>query len=246
MLKHFSIQRVFAVGTTISQELQNNFSAAVDFQTYSSADDFLNRFRSSDFNSEIVLIKGARKAGFELIVALFEQKLHGTVLQINLAALTHNLKEYQKLLNPATKIMAMVKAFSYGSGGAEIASVLQFNNVAYLGVAYADEGVELVKAGITVPIMVMNAEPSSFSTIVEHDLQPVIYSSSLLNSFESYIRHQGLTSYPVHLEVETGMNRLGFALHEIGEVATHFANKHLPGHSIHIQPFSRERRCIAR
>jgi len=112
---------------------------------------------------------------------------------------------------------------SYGSGGAEIASVLQFNNVAYLGVAYADEGVELVNAGITVPIMVMNAELSSFATIVEHDLRPVIYSLGLLNSFETYIKQQGIEGYSVHLEVETGMNRLGFSLEEIEAVAKHFS-----------------------
>jgi Alr-MurF fusion protein len=115
--------------------------------------------------------------------------------------------------------MAMVKAFSYGSGGAEIASVLQFHNVDYLGVAYADEGVELVKAGISLPVMVMNAEPSSFQSIVDYNLQPVIYSMSLFHSFENYIREQGLTGFPVHVEVETGMNRLGFAVEEIEQLS---------------------------
>jgi alanine racemase len=226
LINHYGIQRLFAVGKMITAQLQEKLSSGVSFQEFLSTEDFLQRFKSSDFNNEIVLIKGARKAGFERIASLFEQKLHGTVLQINLASLTHNLKEYQKHLAPSTKIMAMVKAFSYGSGGAEIASVLQFNNVAYLGVAYADEGVELVKAGITMPIMVMNAEPSSFPTMIEHGLQPVIYSISLLNSFEAYIRQQGLTDYPVHLEVETGMNRLGFSVEEIETVATHFASCH--------------------
>ncbi|HVF97688.1 MAG TPA: alanine racemase, partial [Flavisolibacter sp.] len=162
-----------------------------------------------------------------------EEKLHGTALQINLASLTHNLKQYQQLLNPSTKIMAMVKAFSYGSGGSEIASVLQFNNVAYLGVAYADEGVELVKAGITLPIMVMNAEHSSFAVMVEHNLQPVIYSAALLQSFEAYIRQQGLSTYPVHLEIETGMNRLGFGAEEIEAVGRQFsANSYLTIESV--------------
>jgi len=224
LIRHYGIQRLFAVGKTISEEIAGKLPSTVGVQSYASTDEFLHRFKSSDFNNEIVLIKGARKAGFERIASLFEQKQHGTVLQINLAALTHNLKAYQKLLKPSTKIMAMVKAFSYGSGGAEIASVLQFNNVAYLGVAYADEGVELVQAGITMPIMVMNAEPSSFAVIVEHGLQPVIYSSSLLNNFESYIRQQGLSNYPIHLEIETGMNRLGFTLNDVEEVATRLAN----------------------
>jgi alanine racemase len=147
-------------------------------------------------------------------------------LQINLSALAHNLKEYQKHLQPSTRIMAMVKAFSYGSGGAEIASVLQFHNTAYLGVAYADEGIDLVKAGITLPIMVMNPEAASYGAIVEHNLQPVLYTLHLLSEFEEYVKSQGLTNYPVHLEVETGMNRLGFAPDEMETVARHFAASH--------------------
>lgn len=231
LINHYGIHKLVAIGPKISQQLPGKLVAAVHVQTYLSTEVFLQRFQSSAFNKEIILIKGARKAGFERIAYLFEQKQHGTVLQINLSALTHNLKEYQKLLKPSTKVMAMVKAFSYGSGGAEIASVLQFNHVAYLGVAYADEGVELVRAGITLPVMVMNAEPSSFAAIVEHDLQPVIYSVSLLNSFEGYIRQQGLTAYPVHLEIETGMNRLGFSVDEIDAVAHRFCGNN----NLHIQ-----------
>jgi alanine racemase len=109
----------------------------------------------------------------------------------------------------------MVKAFAYGSGGAEIASILQFNNVAYLGVAYVDEGVELRKAGISLPIMVMNADASSFNAIIDYNLEPVIYSFHLLEQFQEYIRNQALSSYPIHIEIETGMNRLGFAVNDI-------------------------------
>ncbi|HYC27768.1 MAG TPA: UDP-N-acetylmuramoyl-tripeptide--D-alanyl-D-alanine ligase, partial [Chitinophagaceae bacterium] len=224
LINHYQIDKLIAIGDKIGAALEQKVVASVQLRTYPNTEEFIGHFPTSYFNSEIILLKGARKAEFERIAVLFEQKLHGTVLQINLSALTHNLKEYQKLLKPGTKTMAMVKAFSYGSGGAEIASVLQFNNVAYLGVAYADEGVELVRAGITMPIMVMNAEMSSFATIVEHDLQPVIYSVSLLHSFEAYIKQQGLTAYPVHLEIETGMNRLGFAFSELEAVAEHFVN----------------------
>lgn len=224
LIKQYKIQKLIAIGERIGQHFSVQKDSSVECQTYSSTEDFGQAFRSSDFHKEIILIKGARRFGFENIAFLFEQKRHGTVLQINLSALTHNLNEYQKLLKPSTRIMAMVKAFSYGSGGAEIASVLQFHNVGYLGVAYADEGVELVKAGITIPVMVMNAEPSSFAAIVDHELQPVIYSSALLSSFETYIKQQGITSYPVHLEIETGMNRLGFAAEEIEDVAKHFGS----------------------
>lgn len=223
LINQYDVQKLIAIGEKICSGLQNKLKGNVILQTYLTTENFINRFKSSDYNNEIILIKGARKFQFERIAKLFEQKLHGTVLQINLAALTHNLKEYQKLLKPPTKIMAMVKAFAYGSGGAEIASVLQFHNTAYLGVAYADEGVELVKSGITIPIMVMNAEATSFAVIVENNLQPVIYSNSLLHGFETYIKEQGLTGYPIHLEIETGMNRLGFSAAEISSVAKHLS-----------------------
>ncbi|MBB1285423.1 bifunctional UDP-N-acetylmuramoyl-tripeptide:D-alanyl-D-alanine ligase/alanine racemase [Flavisolibacter sp. BT320] len=217
------VQRVIAIGEKISVQLSEKLSPSIAVQAFTSTENFIENFRSSQFAGEIILLKGARKAGFERIAALFEQKLHGTVLQINLSALAHNLRQYQKILQPSTRIMAMVKAFSYGSGGAEIASVLQFHNTAYLGVAYADEGIDLVKAGITVPIMVMNPEASSYAAIVDHALQPVLYSAQRLAEFEAYINSQGLSNYPVHLEVETGMNRLGLSLEDIAAVAEQLA-----------------------
>ena len=128
------------------------------YREYFPPTEFHYHYRSSRFNDEIILVKGARVFEFEQIVQLLEQKVHQTVLEINLNAVGHNLKEYQRFLEPSTKVMAMVKAFAYGSGGAEIAGVLQYHKVDYLGVAYADEGVELRKAGISLPIMVMNPE----------------------------------------------------------------------------------------
>ena len=132
------------------------------------------------------------------------------MLEINLNAIVHNLKAYQNFLHPSTKVMAMVKAFAYGSGGAEIAGILQYHKVDYLGVAYADEGVELRKAGIHLPVMIMNPEESTFDAIVENDLEPDIYSFELLHQFDTYLKRLGLQQYPVHIEIETGMNRLGF------------------------------------
>src|SRR5690606_1008493 len=134
--------------------------ADIIVELYASSDDFISKFRQTDFRDGVVLVKGARLFGFERIVQLLEQKVHQTLLEINLNAIAHNLNEYQKLLQPSTKVMAMVKAFAYGNGGAEIAGILQYHKVDYLGVAYADEGVELRKAGITLPIMVMNPEES--------------------------------------------------------------------------------------
>ena len=125
-------------------------------------------------------------------------------------ALAHNLSEYQRLLSPETKIMAMVKAFAYGSGGVEMAGMLQFHKVDYLGVAYADEGVEIRKAGINLPVMVLNPEENSFESIIDHALEPDLFSFAILERFDQLLQREGLTQYPVHIEIETGMNRLGF------------------------------------
>jgi alanine racemase len=223
LMKTYEIKKVIVIGEKIRNALQHRLDGRIGFYPFLSTDDFIREFRSSQFFKEIILIKGARKFEFERIAQLFEKKLHQTVLEINLNALAHNLKEYQKIVAPGTKMMVMVKAFSYGSGGAEIASVLQYHNANYLGVAYADEGVELVKAGINLPIMIMNAEETSFQSIVDYNLQPVIYSFDLLDKFEDYLKEQGVNSYPVHLEIETGMNRLGFANHEINDLAKRVA-----------------------
>ena len=185
------------------------------FELYDSTASFINHFRSSSFHEEAILVKGARIFEFEQIVKLLEQKAHQTVLEINLNAIAHNLKEYQNILKPSTKIMAMVKAFAYGSGGAEIAGILQYHKTDYLGVAYADEGVELRKAGTTLPIMVMNPEENAFEVIVEYQLEPEIYSFDILNAFELFLQQQAIQEYPIHLEIETGMNRLGFSLTDI-------------------------------
>jgi Alr-MurF fusion protein len=227
LLNSYEVKKVIAVGKTIVEHLPERLAPNIRFQGYHSSDDFISEFRSSQFYKEVILIKGARKFEFERVVKLFEKKLHQTVLEIDLNALAHNLKEYQKLLRPSTKVMAMVKAFSYGSGGAEIASVLQFQNVDFLGVAYADEGAELVRAGVHLPIMVMNAEESSFQSIVDYNLQPVIYSFDLLHRFETYLKEQGVETYPVHFEIETGMNRLGFGLAEVRELAKHLSHSSL-------------------
>jgi Alr-MurF fusion protein len=226
LLDAFRISKLIAIGNEIYEGLQL-YPGKFHLLHFATTEDMLQHSRISDFNHEIILVKGARKFEFERIASWLEQKLHQTLLEIDLDALVHNLKQYRQVLAPGVKVMAMVKAFSYGSGAAEISGVLQFHNIDYLGVAYADEGVELVRAGITVPVMVMNAEPSSFQNIVDHDLQPVIFSFSLLHEFEAYIRQQGLKDYPVHLEIETGMNRLGFSSGEIQQLANKLAGSDL-------------------
>ena len=178
---------------------------------YNTVDAFTKDIHRLHFQDETILLKGARIFEFEQIDRLFEQKIHQTILEIDLNAVAHNLKQYQQLLNPATKLMAMVKAFSYGSGSFEIASVLQFHKADYLAVAYADEGVDLRKAGITLPIMIMNPDDSSFDALIQYNLEPELYSIEFLQAFVQHLKKQGIQQFPVHLELETGMNRLGFS-----------------------------------
>lgn len=220
LLFTYHITKAVFIGKELDAFLKDKEALPVPVTTYPTTDDFIAGFKSSSFHKEIVLIKGARHFAFERIVALFEERRHGTVLEIDLNALVHNVKEYRNLLQPATRIMAMVKAFAYGSGASEVAGVLQEQGVDYLAVAYADEGVELVQSGIRLPIMVMNTEVSTFQAIVDHRLQPVIYSFDLLLKFDAYLQEQGLQNYPVHIELETGMNRLGFAAHEVAALGT--------------------------
>jgi len=208
LLRLHRASKVIGIGKNISAYLKTD--SKVVYQFYNSTEDFLQQFRSSQFKDETILIKGARIFEFEKIAHALEEKVHQTVLEINLNAIVHNLKAYQNFLHPSTRVMAMVKAFAYGSGGAEIAGILQYHKVDYLGVAYADEGVELRKAGIHLPVMIMNPEESTFDAIVENDLEPDIYSFGLLHQFDAYLKRLGLQQYPVHIEVETGMNRLGF------------------------------------
>ncbi len=175
-----------------------------------STNNFLENFTHSFFKDSFILLKGARIFGFEKINKWLEQKTHQTVLEINLSALAHNLKIYQQQLLPTTKIMAMVKAFSYGSGSAEIARLLAFHKIDYLAVAYTDEGIDLRNAGIDLPIMVMNVDEESFDALIEYNLEPEIYSFNIYHAFCAYLNQQGITKFPVHIKVNTGMNRLGF------------------------------------
>lgn len=179
---------------------------------------FLKSPVADSFNTELVLVKGARRFQFEQIVQHLQAKAHGTRLEINLDAVAHNFKVYKGLLETNTKVMVMVKAFAYGSGSQEIASLLQYHGADYLAVAYADEGVALRKGGITVPIMVMNPGAESFEKLLQHDLEAVLYSPELLAQYVRYLRTIGHSRHlpaSIHIEVETGMNRLGFGVNQL-------------------------------
>jgi Alr-MurF fusion protein len=176
---------------------------------------FLENFSSNRFENEVILIKGARVFQFEKIVSKLERKVHGTVMEIDLGALVLNLNLVKARLNKSTKVMVMVKAFAYGSGSNEIANLLQFHQVDYLGVAYPDEGVELRKNNITLPIMVMNSTAESFEQLLANQLEPEIYSFRIL---QSLIRFLGRRTCVIHLKVDTGMRRLGFEENDITEL----------------------------
>ncbi len=216
-LEQHRINRLIGLGEKINAH-KEKFRKISRREFYHSTDEFIHKFREFEFNNEAILLKGARIFAFEQIDRLLAEKLHQTVLEIDLDSLVHNLKQYQKLLSPATKVMAMVKAFAYGSGSYEIANSLQFNKVDFLSVAYADEGVELRKAGITIPIMVMNTDQSSFPLLVDYVLQPVIYSVQMLTSLEQFILREGGEQFPIHIEINSGMNRLGFESYQLNDM----------------------------
>jgi len=219
LMERHGIARVIGIGEKINSAWDGT-SSRISIQLFATKEKFLEQFLSSQFREEAILIKGARIFELEDIAQLVELKTHQTLLEINLNALVHNLKEYQHGLNENTKIMAMVKAFAYGSGGAEVANVLQFNQVDYLGVAYSDEGVELRKAGIQLPIMVLNPEPNAFEKMVEYHLEPELFSFDILNRFDEFLKQDGIKDYPIHIEIETGMNRLGYSIADIDRLTS--------------------------
>ena len=209
------VENFYGIGSGISKN--KNVFEKLNSVFFDSVNQFIEKYPSIHFADQIILLKGARRFQLERISNLLALKTHGTVLKIYLHNLIHNLNTYRSLLKPGVKTMAMVKAFSYGSGQAEIARLLAHNRVDYLAVAYADEGVELRRQGIKTPIMVMNPEPDTFELMFQYHLEPEIYSFRILNIFlESIILKKGMkgvennSSFPIHLKLDTGMHRLGF------------------------------------
>lgn len=216
------VNRIIGIGKSIFKK-QKHFTDKINLESkfYQSTDDFLKDFQTEKFKDETILLKGARSFEFERISKKLEQQAHETILEINLNHLAQNLAVYQSLLKPETKMMVMVKAYSYGSGSFEIASVLQQHKVDYLAVAYTDEGVELRKAGITMPIMVMNPEAGSYEDLIHYRLEPEMYNMRALRQFNNIAqqhRENYPKGYPVHIELETGMHRLGIEETELDEV----------------------------
>ena len=211
-----NFKQIFLVGNQISR-FQEKFNAKT--YTFSTTKELLESQQLNSIENQLILLKGARIFEFEKIKSHLELQKHDTVLEINLNAILHNINVHKSLLKPETKMCAMVKAYSYGLGGYEIAEFLQHHHIDYLGVAYADEGVDLRKNGITTPILVMNPEQGSYDVIIDYNLEPEIYSLRVLELFANQLQMKGIQQkYPIHIKVETGMHRLGFKEHEIDEL----------------------------
>ncbi len=182
---------------------------------FKSTTDFLKKFHLMTFEKEAILLKGARTFRFEKISALLEDEIHQTVLSIDLSALRHNFNVFRRQIGKKVKLMAMVKAFSYGSGSYEIAYALQYAGVDYLSVAYTDEGVTLRKAGINLPIMVMSPDAIAFDRMIAWKMEPEIFNLRSLEAFLQMAQTLQVTAYPIHVKLDTGMHRLGFMDHEV-------------------------------
>lgn len=214
-IKSHAIQRVHTVGPYLKA-----FGLATRFggKAFEHTEAFMATFDTKSLGAESILLKGARRFSFERIADMLAAQRHPTRLDIRVSAMAHNLAVYRNRLPRGTKLMVMVKAFAYGGGLIELARFLQFHRVDYLGVAYADEGVQLRQAGISLPIMVMNPEPSSLRIMADHKLEPDIYSEELLNQWIALGTHHPLP--PFHLEFDTGMHRLGFEEQDVATIST--------------------------
>lgn len=220
MMRAYDVQHVIAIGEGFLQ--QQILFEHIPFIAYRDTETFLQFRTQQDFENEVILIKGARRFRLERISKMLEAKTHGTVLRIHLHHMVHNLHVYRNHLAPGVKTMAMVKAFSYGSGQAEIARLLAHQRVDYLAVAYADEGVELRAQGIRLPIMVMNPEPETFGALITHQLEPEIYSFRILQTWMEEVKKKSGNGDsvipPIHIKLDTGMHRLGFSLDDIKQL----------------------------
>lgn len=203
LIQQYPLDEVYTIG----KEFTAAPSPLPNFFAFPSTQAFLESNRANSFHNATILVKGARSSAFEKIVHTLQKKSHGTVMEINLAHLAHNVNYFRTLLRPTTKIMAMVKAFGYGSGSHEVANQLQHLGIDYLGVAYADEGKELRQNGLKTPILVMNPSQASFQLLLDFDLEPSIFSVQVLHDFLSFLNGNPAN---IHLKIDTGMHRLGF------------------------------------
>ena len=214
LLKKNQIDAFVGIGPSLANHA-SYFSEESQF--FHSTEEFIDQFDFNSIQQEVVLVKGARVFQFEKIIQRLQRKVHGTVMEIDLGAVVHNLNYFKAGLKPSTKIMVMVKAFAYGSGSTEIANLLQYHKVDYLGVAYADEGIDLRRNNITLPIMVMNPSEESFGLLLPNKLEPELYSFKILNSLLRFLQGRPCLA---HIKLDTGMHRLGFEESDLDELTT--------------------------
>lgn len=220
-----NFDQIFLVGNeiTLFADLFNG-----DVHSFKTTEELIDNQLVNKIEDSVVLLKGARKFEIDRLKLTLELQKHDTVLEVNLNAMLHNINVHKSLLKPNTKMMAMVKAHSYGLGGYEIAEFLQHHHIDYLGVAFVDEGIDLRKRGITIPIMVMNPEQQSYNGIIDFNLEPEIYSFRVLKQFAAKLQQKGIEQkYPVHIKLETGMHRLGFKTEELDELIIHLKENNL-------------------
>ncbi|MDR0844000.1 MAG: bifunctional UDP-N-acetylmuramoyl-tripeptide:D-alanyl-D-alanine ligase/alanine racemase [Tannerella sp.] len=216
------VDRIIGIGRDLKE-----YGAAFKMESefYLTTDEFIHSPSLKSFQNELVLLKGSRIFHFERITELLEKKVHETILEVNLDAIIHNYNYFRAKLRPDTKIVCMIKAFGYGVGSYELAKTLQEHRCDYLAVAVADEGEELRKEGISIPIMVMNPEFSSFNKLFEYQLEPEVYSFRLLDALVKETERCGITSFPIHIKIDTGMHRLGFQEKDIPELCERLRNQ---------------------
>ena len=214
----FPIKKLIAIGPHLAKALQKHkglHNKGVHVISFDTTQQFIHQMDIYSFKEEFILIKGARVFELEKINELLQLQVHKTMAEINLTTLVDNYKKIKTVVGPKVKMMAMVKAFGYGSGSVEVARILQFHHVDYLSVAYADEGVALRQAGIHLPIMVMNVDETTFDTLVKYHMEPEIFSFTQYQQFNEYIKNQAISNFPIHIKLNTGMNRLGFDMDTI-------------------------------
>ena len=229
LIQNKGVSMLIGIGEAISRQAKQFPMTSYFFKD---ANDFLRHFPSSSFRNQTILLKGARAFAFEQISMELQEKAHETVLEINFNNLVNNFNHYRSLIKPETKLMVMVKAFGYGSGNFEVSNILQFHHADYLTVAFADEGVELRRAGINLPIMVMSPEVNSYDNIIRYHLEPEVFSFRNLEMIERAMEAMGVTSpLNVHIKLDTGMHRLGFSKKELPELIRRIKQNPL----IHVQ-----------
>ena len=219
LIQQSGINRFIGIGEALCRN--RALFSSIESTFYESTEECISQHPFDQISNQTILLKGARRFHFEDIAHLLQRRSHQTIMEVNLDNLISNLNYYRSRILPSTKLMAMVKAASYGAGKIEVANVLQFNHVDYLTVAYCDEGVDLRRGGITLPIMVMNPEEESFSDIIRYNLEPDIYSFHILKAFSEAVRLQlgSNKKTPIHIEFDTGMHRLGFDGKDIPQLA---------------------------